>query len=115
VSLKKTCPACGVQYPGEETRCPECGTSYRAAKQAQKDAAEGAAFAPEKAGIRAGVLGGIVMIVIAAVWFVAGLAADRIFFYPPILAAIGIYAIAKGLATGNIAGEAAQRPARRRR
>jgi hypothetical protein len=37
------------------------------------------------------------MILIAVVWFVAGLAAGRIFFYPPILLIIGIVAVIKGL------------------
>ena len=37
------------------------------------------------------------MIVIAVVWFVAGLAGGRIFFYPPVLLIIGIVAVAKGL------------------
>src|SRR5260370_33128427 len=32
-----------------------------------------------------GVLGGVLMIVIAIVWFVVGLAGGRIFFYPPVL------------------------------
>jgi hypothetical protein len=37
------------------------------------------------------------MIVIAVVWFVGGLAGGRIFFYPPILAIIGIVAVFKGI------------------
>jgi hypothetical protein len=45
----------------------------------------------------AGVIGGIVMILIAVVWFVLGLMAGRVFFYPPILAVLGIAAIVKGL------------------
>jgi hypothetical protein len=44
-----------------------------------------------------GVFGGILMILIAVGWFVAGLAADRIFFYPPVLLIIGIVAVFKGL------------------
>jgi len=44
-----------------------------------------------------GVLGGILMMVIAVVWFVVGLAAGRIFFYPPILLIIGFIAFCKGL------------------
>ena len=44
-----------------------------------------------------GVLGGVLMMLIAVVWFVAGLAADRIFFYPPILLVIGFVAVCKGL------------------
>ncbi len=48
----------------------------------------------------AGVLGGLLMIVIAVVWFVLGLAGNRIFFYPPILFVIGVIAVIKGLAGG---------------
>jgi hypothetical protein len=46
----------------------------------------------------AGVAGGVLMILIAVAWFVAGLYyANRIYFYPPILLVIGIAAIVKGL------------------
>ncbi len=44
-----------------------------------------------------GILGGVLMMLIAVVWFVAGLAAGRIFFYPPILLIIGFVAVCKGL------------------
>ena len=45
------------------------------------------------------------MMAIAVVWFVVGYAAGRIFFYPPILFAIGAYALIKGLSTGNMSGK----------
>lgn len=60
----------------------------------------GAFFAPERAGIRMGAVGGVLMIVIALVWFFAGLAADIVFFYPPILFLVGVYALIKGLLQG---------------
>jgi hypothetical protein len=47
--------------------------------------------------LNAGVIGGVLMILIAVVWFVAGFAAGRIIFYPPVLLVIGIGAIFKGL------------------
>jgi hypothetical protein len=47
-------------------------------------------------GVNAGIGGGIVMILIAVVWFVGGLALGRLFFYPPILFVLGIIAIVKG-------------------
>ena len=37
------------------------------------------------------------MMVGAVVWFVAGLAANRIFFYPPVLFILGIVAVFKGI------------------
>jgi hypothetical protein len=60
---------------------------------------------PEAAGIRKGVLGGVIMLVVAVVWFFGGLATGYVFFYPPILAVIGIYAIIKGIGTGNYTGK----------
>lgn len=47
--------------------------------------------------IHGGVAGGILMMLIAVVWFVVGLANDWIFFYPPILFIIGLVAFIKGL------------------
>jgi hypothetical protein len=47
--------------------------------------------------MNAGVIGGVLMMVIAVVWFVVGLHAGWIFFYPPILFVIGIVALIKGL------------------
>jgi hypothetical protein len=44
-----------------------------------------------------GVLGGLLAMLVALVWFIVGLAADRIFFYPPILFIIGLVAFIKGL------------------
>lgn len=51
-------------------------------------------------GILNGVSGGMLAMIIAVVWFVVGLAADVIFFYPPILFIIGLVAFFKGLAQG---------------
>lgn len=47
--------------------------------------------------INAGVGGGILMMVIAVVWFVLGLIFGWIFYYPPILFIIGLIAFIKGL------------------
>jgi hypothetical protein len=46
--------------------------------------------------VNAGVIGGVIMMLIAVVWFIAGLAGGIIFFYPPILFIIGIVAVVKG-------------------
>jgi hypothetical protein len=103
--LHRTCPSCGAKYPTTSPACPECGTSYRAARAALEEGKRSrGAFAPERAGWNAGVLGGVVMLAIAAGWFFLGLQAGRIFFYPPILAVIGVVGIVRGLATGNLAG-----------
>jgi hypothetical protein len=48
--------------------------------------------------MNAGVIGGVLMMVIAVVWFVLGFFyLRRIFLYPPILFVIGIGAFLKGL------------------
>jgi hypothetical protein len=47
--------------------------------------------------LNAGLIGGLLMMLIAIVWFVAGLAAGFIFFYPPILLVIGFIAVIRGL------------------
>ena len=69
----------------------------------------GGFFGPEKKGISKGAAGGLAMMAIAVVWFVVGYAAGVIFFYPPVLFAIGVFALLKGLATGNLAGEKSQK------
>ncbi len=52
-----------------------------------------------------GVFGGLLMMIIAAVWFFAGLYVGYIFFYPPILFVIGLFGFLKGVLTGNLVGE----------
>jgi hypothetical protein len=46
--------------------------------------------------INAGIVGGLLMIIIAVVWFVLGLMGGIIFFYPPILFVVGVVALIKG-------------------
>lgn len=62
-------------------------------------------FGPEKKGIEKGVKGGFIMMGIAVIWFVVGYEAGYIFYYPPILFLIGVYAVIKGLITKNFAGK----------
>ena len=74
------------------------------ARERERQAREG----PPQAGggslegslLNAGVLGGMLAMIIAVVWFVVGLAGDVIFFYPPILFVIGLVAFGKGLMQG---------------
>jgi hypothetical protein len=91
--------------PAGAVLCPKCqwNTMNRNAQVAAR--ASGGAFAPEQTGIRRGMLGGVLMMGIAALWFFAGLSANRVFFYPPILFVIGVYAFVKGAFTGNLAGK----------
>lgn len=39
--------------------------------------------------------------IVAAVWFIAGLMNDILFFYPPVLFVIGLGAFFKGMAKGE--------------
>jgi len=95
--------------PDFEPTCPDFAvdqeelTHYQN-REEEVEESDGGTFAVEKKGIKKGMLGGIAMVVIAVVWFFGGLAAGYIFFYPPILFAIGVFAIIKGAVTGNIAG-----------
>ena len=52
-----------------------------------------------------GVVGGFVLILIAIVWFVIGWWCGYVFFYPPILAVLGIAAIVRGLLSGGPADQ----------
>lgn len=92
------------------TRCPGCGTLFSRSARAHARAAEGSddPFHLEKSTLDTGIVGGIGMIVLAIVWFVLGMQAGRIFFYPPVLAVLGIVAIVRGIGGG------ASRPPRRR-
>ena len=105
---------CGLtdEKPAFESKCPDFKIDQKEAdrlvqreKALQVSEAPSGSFAPEQAGIRKGVLGGVLMIVIAVVWFVVGWMAGYIYFYPPILFLVGVYALIKGIATGNLAGE----------
>jgi hypothetical protein len=109
------CPHCGLFNPESAQRC-DCGFDFQSKtlkesflpikeqQQFQKEQASGF-FASEKKGIKKGMAGGIVMMVIAIAWFGGGYAAGFIFYYPPILFLIGLYAFIKGLFTGNISGQ----------
>jgi membrane protease subunit (stomatin/prohibitin family) len=103
---RKKCLQCGTENGKESDFCIECGASMKSYSpnsepevRAKKNKT-GGFFGPEKKGIEKGVNGGLAMIGISVLWFFGGLIfLDRIFFYPFILFAIGIYALIKGLAT----------------
>lgn len=79
--------------------------AYKRLEALEERSEENTFFAQEKKGIQKGILGGIIMIAIAVIWFVVGFAAGYIFFYPPILFIIGVYAFIKGMIKGNISGK----------
>ena len=61
-------------------------------------------FGWEHRGWDKGMVGGLAMMGIAAVWFFVGLACGIVFYYPPILFVIGLVGFFRGLFTGNVAG-----------
>lgn len=67
--------------------------------QAQPSAESGRSL--EGSVFNSGMAGGLLAMVGAVVWFVAGLMNDVIFFYPPILFVIGLGAFFKGMAGGS--------------
>ena len=108
------CSNCGIQLPDDSRFCSDCGieintllpsTSPASAQTKTLEKRNTGFFAPEKAGINKGVVGGIIMMVIAAVWFGVAWEYGWIFFYPPILFLIGLFAFIKGIVTGNISGK----------
>lgn len=76
----------------------------------QPEKREWAGFGIEKKGWDAGILGGLAMMAIAVIWFVVGLMAGWIFYYPPILFVIGLIGFIRGLFQGNVKGQQQHRP-----
>jgi predicted lipid-binding transport protein (Tim44 family) len=72
---------------------PSCAAKTRAPRVAFEEGWFGS--------LNAGVVGGALMMLIAVVWFVGGLFAGILFFYPPILFVIGIIAMVKGMFGGG--------------
>lgn len=67
------------------------------AKRQAEEAAANGGQSLEASVFNSGVLGGVVAMLVAVAWFLAGLADDTIYFYPPILFVIGLSAFFKGL------------------
>lgn len=115
--VQRHCPQCDAELPVGHSRCVECGTSYRRALRTREKIHRAQSTSPETPAWNMGVVGGLLMIVVAGVWFYLGWRAGYIYFYPPILALIGIGAIINGMSEGNYAGggrRVAHRSARRR-
>ncbi len=104
-SLSNAKPTFEVTCPTFSLDQPEADRLIALEKAAKEEENAGGTFAPEQAGIKKGVLGGAIMIGIAVVWFFGGLAAGYIFYYPPVLLVIGIYALIKGIRDGNVSGK----------
>ena len=90
-------PTGGYGQPTGQPAAFEVPNPYAPAAYPQTKSAEGG-------GWDASMIGGIVMMLGAVVWFVGGLFFDIIFFYPPILFVIGLVAFFKGMLSGNVSG-----------
>ncbi len=101
------------EKPAFEDKCPDFALDAEEAQRitnmeqaaAYEEDNDGGFFAIEQKGIKKGAVGGILMIVVAVVWFFVGLEAGYIYFYPPVLFCIGVYALIKGVIKGNITGD----------
>jgi hypothetical protein len=136
------CPRCEhtVRVPappsGRAPRCPGCKetvraparrgearrrTSGRGAQAISKRAApasERVAGVPDEGAsleasiFSSGILGGVLAMVVALVWFAVGWSAGKLYFYPPVLFMIGVCAVIKALLDQRAP---ARRPRRRPR
>lgn len=88
-----------AEKPGPEARRP------RRRRPRRLDVRRYDSDSAPKGGFRYSVLGGLIMMAGAVVWFGLGLAFGILFWYPPILFVLGAIAFIKGLASGNVAGE----------
>jgi hypothetical protein len=110
------CPYCGYTNPAGSVKC-DCGyffdkkeyekyaqlrTSVEISEREERSRED--PFILEKKGIQKGIFGGLIMMAIAVIWFVLAYMAGHIFYYPPILFVIGLYAFIKGIFTGNLCG-----------
>jgi ribosomal protein S27E len=109
------------EHAGAQVQCPTCDTIVtapaagltlvtrvvRPARRDDEDEQErdksrhGSWSGTEKWVLSGGVIGGLLAMLVAVVWFVRGLMADRVFFYPPILFVVGLVGVAKGLMSGS--------------
>jgi hypothetical protein len=82
--------------PPRGKRKSGAGQALRGTGNEPRSANEGPREAVAR-GSKGSIITGILMMVGAIVWFVAGLAGDVIFFYPPVMFVLGFIALVKGL------------------
>lgn len=92
--------AFGHQNPDDEYQLQPTGIENENPYQppAQHDGYGPAPTKSHSSGVNGGaIMAGVGMMVGAVIWFVVGMAAGRIFFYPPILFIFGLVSFVKGL------------------
>jgi len=97
-------PPAQQPYAPQQPMNPHLANAYAEAAQKQSSDKYNHGFGMEQRGWDAGMMGGLLMMLLAGVWFVAGLYCGFIFYYPPILFLIGLVGFVRGLFTGNISG-----------
>lgn len=98
-------PPAQQPYAPQQPVNPYMTNAYaQAAEKQQNPEKYSHAFGLEQRGFDAGMMGGLAMMLIGGVWFVAGLYFGLIFWYAPILCVIGLVGFVRGMFTGNIAG-----------
>jgi|GEM_PF-2371815 len=91
------CPHCTLNHSVKpDGHCPRC-RKHPNDEVVGAASDGGGAFALEQNALNSGVLGGVGIMALAAVWFIGGYAAGYIFYYPPILFLIGLASTLKGL------------------
>jgi ribosomal protein S27E len=108
-SVAKQQAAARVAAPPSPAPSPP--TAPRAAElkgaSSSYDSAPPSSEPQEKEGtFNGGVIGGLGLILVAAIWFIVGLALGRIFFYPIIMFVIGIGTLFKSMVKGKWSGAA---------
>jgi hypothetical protein len=101
--LTRQPPSDDLRRPRSEIELPIRRPKVRSVRRRVRDSGgPSVAFEPGWFGsVNSGVVGGLLMMVIAVVWFGAGLMAGIIFFYPPVLLVIGFIAMIRGLFNGR--------------
>lgn len=89
----------------EEEERPRKKKSNKKKSKKYKPIRRGGTSASEAGGFSYSIIGGLLIMILAVVWFVGGLMVGILFFYPPILFIVGVVAFINGLIRGNVAGE----------
>ena len=103
----RSCPECRSRLEEGERDCPECGTNYLRGRRTDPELEEAVSSLKESAAqfaLDKGIVGGVVVIAVAVVWFRWGYGGRRFYPYPLALAAFGAYGVVRGFVLGNICG-----------
>jgi hypothetical protein len=92
-AIQKEAPRPGARMPARLPDPEPREFKRRRAKRSSAD--EGGGY--RRIYVSPGVITGVLMMVVAVIWFFGALALNWIFFYPPIMFVLGFVAVVKGL------------------